>query len=179
MPIQTARIEFYRDTADNYHAVVRTPHGQVDFPIGHQPLEDLGQPMASIFQPNPEPQLKKYSAKKNKRRSIAQEIDVMEELGGRRHAGSGAKDGLKGDGRVRGEYRVEIKNTRTSSYRVTREELDKIRGECTGLEQPLFVIGFMDPETGGSEDRWILVPFELFKKLNNAAHLPGRSPTTR
>lgn len=175
MPIQTARLEF---TWSGTEAALRieTPDGVVEVPWATV-MRSGGAQITAMYQKNPEPKLKKYSAKKNKRRSMAQEVEVMEELGGKRHAGSGAIAGLKGDGRVRGEYRVEVKNTRTGGYRVTRKELSKIRGECTGLEQPLFVIGFMDPETGGSEDRWVLVPFEHFKKLNNAAHLPGRSTT--
>jgi hypothetical protein len=165
MPIQTAVLEVVRDLVSGTHQiVVRTPDGEARWPIGT--VIPNGE-IYTTYAPNPEPKLKKISAKKNKRASIAQERDIMEQLGGRRQAGSGAVGHLKGDGRVRDKYRVEIKYTRTKSYSVTRDELSKIRGECSATEEPLFVVDFVDPETGGSEDRWVLVPFHYFKKLDN------------
>jgi hypothetical protein len=163
MPIQTAVLEVIRDLAPGTHKIwVRTPDGTAEWPIGT--VIPNGE-IYTQYVPNPEPKPKKISAKKNKRASMAQEREVMEALGGRRQAGSGALGHLKGDGRVRDKYRVEIKYTRTKSYRVDRDELSKIRGECTGMEQPLFVIDFVDKETGGSEDRWVMMPFHEFQKL--------------
>lgn len=168
MPIQTARLEFSFSLNAGFRATVKTPDGEAEFQIPTNGVLEWNETITAMFTPNPEPKLKKISAKKNKRASIAQEHEVMAELGGRRQAGSGAVGHLKGDGRVRDKYRVEIKYTRTKGYRVDRNELSKIRGECSGAEEPLFVIDFTDPETGGSADRWVLVPFHHFKKLDNA-----------
>lgn len=165
MPIQTAVLEIVRDLVSGTNVItVKTPDGTAEFLIGD--VVPNGE-LHAMYTPKPEAKLKKISAKKNKRASIAQENEVMEALGGRRQAGSGAVGHLKGDGRVRDKYRVEIKYTRTKGYSVTRDELSKIRGECSATEEPLFVIDFVDPETGGSADRWVLVPFHHFRKLDN------------
>lgn len=183
MSIQTARLEFYQDTALNFHAVATTPHGTADFHLGppdirHRAVD--GGHSLTVFKPTPDAKPKKVSAKRQKRASVAQETEVMELLGGRRHAGSGSVAHLKGDGRVRDKYRVEMKYTRKASYRVDRQELNKIRGECDGLEVPLFVMDFVDPITGGSPDRWVMVPFEAFQKLEqDATNLDRRPAATR
>jgi hypothetical protein len=117
---------------------------------------------------------KKVSVKKQKRASIRQENDVMDALGGRRHPGSGALSGLKGDGSVRNKYRVETKMTRKGSFRLERGDLGKIRGECVGTEQPLLVLDFVDPNTGGSPDRWVTLPWELFQKMQEHYQPPSR-----
>lgn len=165
MPIQTAILDVTKSLLlGRYELHVKTPDGEATWVIGDS--VPMGESYTE-YKPKPETKTKKVSAKRQKRASIAQERDVMEQLGGKRQAGSGAVGHLKGDGRVRDKYRVEIKYTRTKSYRVDRDELSKIRGECSATEEPLFVIDFVDPETGGSEDRWVLVPFHHFKKLDN------------
>lgn len=149
---------------------VETPDGIVEVPWSTVGTLSEGTAVA-LYQKNPEskPTAKKISAKKTKRASIAQETEVMEALGGRRHRGSGALPGLQGDGKVRDKYRVEMKMTRKEGYRLDRKELSKLRGECRGSEAPLFVVDFVDKETGGSPDRWVLVPFEVFQKLDQHA----------
>lgn len=165
MPIQTASVEFKIDR-EMFVAEVKTPDGSVEIRTLRDSQKFYDTEHLGVYTAHPEAKLKKVSAKKNKRASMSQEREIMEALGGRRQAGSGALGHLKGDGRVRDKYRVEIKYTRTKSYRLDRDELSKIRGECSGLEQPLFVIDFVDKETGGSEDRWVLVPFHQFQKLD-------------
>lgn len=165
MPIQTATIEFYIDTNDGYHAIVRTPDGKVDFCIGHVQTIPNGAQVTGVFEPKPEPRPKKISAKHTRRASIRQEESIASDLGGKRQPGSGALPGIKGDVKVDGIYRIEAKYTRSKTYRLDRTELGKIRGECVGLEVPLFVIDFVDPQTGGSPDRWVALPFHHFQRM--------------
>src|SRR5262245_51216926 len=162
MPVQTASLEFYIDTAGNAHAVARTPDGVANFVLDRSHFHHIPSRIMTMYEPTPESKLKKVSPKKQRRASVKQETDIMEALGGYREAGSGALKHLKGDGRVRDKYRVEAKYTRKDGYRLTRQELNKIRGECSSTEMPLFVIDFVDPETGGSPDRWVVVEFERF-----------------
>jgi hypothetical protein len=168
MHLQTSRLKFDTSSPGRTRIAVSTPDGVVTFDISHQGDFWFGEHIG-FYARNPEPKPKRISAKQTKRASIAQEREVMETLGGRRQPGSGALEGLKGDGRVRNKYRVEMKMTRQKSYAVTRAELAKIRGECHGTERPLFVIDFVDPQTGGSADRWILLEFEAFKRMDDAA----------
>jgi hypothetical protein len=169
MPVQTASLRFYEDTAGHTHVVVSTPSGHVDFHLGVVGYTNLPVTTTSVFEPTPESRPKKVTAKKQKRASMKQETDIMEALGGRRQVGSGALAHLKGDGRVRDKYRVEAKYTRSNSYRLTRQELNKLRGECEGSEIPVFVIDYVDPETGGSPDRWVVVEFERFRQMDYRA----------
>lgn len=163
MSLQTARVEFsYGDGTVTIH--IKTPDGTAT--IGPLPSATFWeQQHIGFYEKNPESGPRKVSPKRQKRASIAQEDSIMEALGGRRQKGSGAVAGLKGDGRVRHKYRVEAKYTRAGSYRVERSELNKIRGECAGTEIPLFVIDFVDPQTGGSPDRWVMLEFERFNQL--------------
>ena len=169
MPVQTATVAFYRDTANNVHAVVTTPYGQVDFVIPNGPIPSgyipTGMTVTSVFTPKPEPGPRKVSAKQSRRASIRQEESIAKNLGGRRQPGSGALPGIKGDVKVDGTYRIEAKYTRNKTYRLDRAELNKIRGECVGLEVPLFVVDFVDPQTGGSPDRWVALPFHHFQRM--------------
>lgn len=180
MSIQTASVEFTGTPEGGYHLIVRTPHGTATCPVDRAFIVPHTPEFRGIFTPNPELKPRKVSAKRTKRASIAQENEVMDLLGGRRHPGSGAIPGLQGDGRVRDKYRVEMKHTRQAGYRVDRKDLNKVRGECTGTEVPLFVMDFVDPRTGGSPDRWVMIPFEAFQRMDqNAASLDSRPPATR
>lgn len=165
MLIQTARIVFSIDR-EMIVVEVKTPDGTATVQTLRNSATFYDTEHIGSYEKNPEPKPKTMSKKLQKRASVRQENEIMEALGGRRQAGSGAVGHLKGDGRVRDKYRVEIKYTRTKSYRVDRDELSKIRGECSATEEPLFVIDFKDPETGGSADRWVMVPFHIFKKLD-------------
>lgn len=177
MTIQTASVEVVSNE-HSCHAHITTPDGTVVIPLDRVPF--FNKKYVGTYVPNPELKPRKVTAKRQKRASIDQENEVMDLLGGRRHPGSGAVPGLQGDGRVRDKYRVEMKHTRQAGYRVDRNDLNKIRGECSGTEVPLFVMDFVDPRTGGSPDRWVMVPFEVFQRMDqHAASLDSRPPTTR
>ena len=108
------------------------------------------------------------SHKRLKRASMQQEQQSVEALGGRRQAGSGARPGYKGDGRVRGRYRIENKLTTASSHRVKLSDLRKTRAECEGLEVPVYDIQFKEKVTLRTIDNWVLVPRDHWEKLANA-----------
>lgn len=177
MLVQTASVEFTGTPEGGYYLLITTPQGTAKCPVDRAFITPHTPPFLGVLTPTPGPRPKKIPAKKNKRASIKQETEIMEALGGRRQAGSGALAHLKGDGRVRDKFRVEAKYTRSGSYRVTRQELNKIRGECTPPEVPLFIIDFVDPETGGSPDRWVMVEFDRFRRMeyqpSHAAHQPS------
>ena len=89
--------------------------------------------------------------------------------GGRTQPGSGARPGYKGDGRVYDRIRVEMKSTTTKNMGiVTRDVLRKIRGECTGREEPIVVVDFANKATGRVEDRWAIIEFKVLEKILNA-----------
>jgi hypothetical protein len=172
MLIQTASLRFFCEPENKVYARILTPTGAACIDLDRAMWQ--GKEYVGVYVPKQEVTTKKISAKKQKRASIEQETKVMAALGGRRQPGSGAIAGFKGDGRVKGEYRVEMKMTRRDSFRVTRKDLGKIRGECDGLEKPLFVMDFVDPETGGSADRWVMMPFEEFQKLREKANATNK-----
>ncbi len=88
----------------------------------------------------------------------------VEELGGNAQPGSGSRPGYKGDGRIRGRYRIENKFTTTGSFRVELADLIKIRSECTGLEVPVFEIQFRERHTLSVRDEWVLIPRKEWEK---------------
>jgi hypothetical protein len=104
------------------------------------------------------------------RRSVTnQERRTAEGLGGYRQTGSGARRGYKGDGRVEGRYRIENKMTRASSTVVRLSDLQKIRGECSTGEVPIFEVEFRERGTLRPLDKWALVPWDAWERLANAA----------
>lgn len=114
------------------------------------------------------------NAKRVKRASMAQEEEVASDMGGHRQRGSGAVAWKKSDGRVRGKYRIENKLKMVKSITITREELDKVRSECSPGEVPLFEVDFANRATLKIEDRWILVPYEEWKKVSGGATADDR-----
>lgn len=94
-----------------------------------------------------------------KRRSRRQEDSVAEDLGGRRQKASGAMKGAKGDVRLKGKARVECKLTTKDSYRVTLQELSKIRGEAAFPEVPVMMLEFVEKASGKGFERWAVVPW--------------------
>lgn len=103
--------------------------------------------------------------------SRKQERTVMSDLGGRVMPASGARAGYKGDGRVFDRIRVEMKESFSSTFRLTREILNKIRGECAGKEEPVVVVDFKDKRTGGTEDRWCVIEYKVLKRIMDAGEL--------
>jgi len=116
-----------------------------------------------------EPEAPMPSAKEIKRATMKQEQRVAEDLGGRRQVGSGALAWNKGDGRVKGKYRIENKMRFTKGITITRDDLAQIRAECGPGEVPLFQVDFAKKGTCGVEDSWILIPYEHWKKVLRAA----------
>lgn len=112
-----------------------------------------------------EPQAPIPSAKRIKKLTAKQEERVASDMGGHRQKGSGAVRWRKGDGRVKGLYRIENKMRFTKGITITREDLNKIRGECSIGEVPLFQVDFACRSTGRVEDSWIVVPYEHWKKV--------------
>jgi hypothetical protein len=108
-------------------------------------------------------------AKRIKRISMKQEKRV-EELGGGRQSGSGSRSGYKGDGRIRGRYRIENKFTTSESYRVELAELTKIRSECTDLEVPVFEVQFREKNSMAVRDEWVLIPRKEWEKHVHASN---------
>lgn len=89
---------------------------------------------------------------------------------GYRTAGSGNKK-EKGDVRVRGVARIEHKATQASSFRVTKDMLDKIENAGRGCDEiPILVVDFLN-ERGETEQREIAVlPFrDLLDLINESA----------
>lgn len=107
--------------------------------------------------------------KKNKQRSLRQEVDIMEELGGRTQPGSGNQPGAKGDGRKKGELRVEAKFTEANSYSLKLDDLYKIAGEASFGEMPLFIIDYLEPGKRSLKDRFVVLHFNDLKGLLDAA----------
>lgn len=116
----------------------------------------------------PEPGRLQTSHKRLKHASMKQERESAEAVGGRRQSGSGARPGHKGDGRVRGRYRIENKLTTAVSHRVRLTDLRKIRAECEGLEVPIYDIQFKETGTLRTIDNWVLMPRRDWEKLVNA-----------
>ena len=110
---------------------------------------------------------KKSTPKTNKKASIKQENKLAAAIGGIRHRGSGNKPWAKGDVRKQGDLRGEAKQTRAKSYRITRQELNKIRGECAPDEDPFVAIWFCDTNWK-AEDKWVLVPEAIWRRLKDA-----------
>jgi len=132
-------------------------------------LFDPGGLAAEVEMEELAPGRRKHKFKKNKKRSLQQEVDIMDELGGRTQPGSGNQAGAKGDGRKKGELRVEAKFTEANSYSLVLDDLYKIAGEATFGELPLFVIDFLEPGKRSLKDRFAVLHFTDLKGLLDAA----------
>lgn len=107
-----------------------------------------------------------FTAKQNKRRSQRQEAKLAEETGGKAQKGSGCLPWAKGDVRKKGSFRAECKFTKKRSFSLSREILDKIRGECEFNETPVLDVTFVDDQ-GRTEDHWVCVPYEMWLASNH------------
>jgi len=110
------------------------------------------------------PPAAKVSKKRQRRAATKQEEQVAQLHGGHRHRGSGAVSHKKGDARIRHRYRIENKYTTKEGIRLKREDLLKIRSECTPGECPVFQIDFKAPGTLKTEDQWVLVPLKEWER---------------
>jgi hypothetical protein len=107
--------------------------------------------------------------RKEKKRSQRQELRIAQDLAGKMQSGSGNQDHSKGDVRVKGKFRVEAKFTRNKSYSLTREVLEKINGECHGMEKPVLQLDFLNPRTLREEGSYVVIPYEDWKELIGAS----------
>jgi hypothetical protein len=112
-----------------------------------------------------ETNVRPMSAKTKKKRSAKQERKRIEGAGGRAHSGSGAFIGNKSDGSIGYRWRMENKFTTSSSYRVTLNDLAKLRSECRNGQVPVFNVDFQDKHTGTTKDSWVLVPHKHWERL--------------
>jgi hypothetical protein len=78
----------------------------------------------------------------SQKRSQKQEKRAAKRTGGRVQPGSGSKPGAKGDVRNAGALRMECKTTTKKSFTLKLSELEKLEGEATSGENPVFEIEF-------------------------------------
>lgn len=119
----------------------------------------------------PESKIPSAVSRRVRELSKKQERTVMADLGGRVMPASGSKAGYKGDGRVYDRIRVEMKETSSLAFNLSREVLNKIRGECAGKEEPVVVIDFKNRKTGNTEDRWCVIEYKVLKRILDAGEL--------
>lgn len=108
----------------------------------------------------------RQNKKKIKRVSQKQEQRIATELGGRCQPASGAFAGMKGDIRVPDRYRVEAKYTTSKSYKLNKQDLIKIAGECEGAEKPVLVVEFMDKYTFASRATYVVLRLKDWNHLD-------------
>lgn len=116
--------------------------------------------------PEPKPPGAQPPTERMRKRARKSELQIAEDIGGKAQKNSGALPWAKGDVRLRGKHRIESKTTRTKSYHVTRQELNKIRSECGFGEKPSFVIVFINPATFREDDKWVLQPYADWYEAN-------------
>lgn len=98
---------------------------------------------------------------RRRRKAVSrQERETAELIGGRVQKASGAMLSAKGDVRLKGVLRGEMKSTEKKSFILKRAVLDKIRSECVGGEKPFLTVRFIHPVTMATEDEWVLIPIE-------------------
>lgn len=145
-----------------FQAFIRTQGRSVEFTAD---LSQLQRGVTAFFE---ELKKRKISRKRVKQLSMKQETACAESVGGQRQKGSGNLSWNKGDGRVRGRYRIENKFRTAASITVKLADLQKIRAECVGLEVPVFDILFREKGTLRPLDNWVLLPKDHWEKLANA-----------
>jgi hypothetical protein len=111
------------------------------------------------------------SKKLIRRRSMRQERELASATGGRQQRGSGCLPGYKGDVRKRGHFRAECKFTKNKAYRLTKEELSKIRSECSFGETPVLDVTFTD-SNGRTDERWVVLPYDEWLRLTRSKDAP-------
>ena len=124
----------------------------------------FGREHAVLVRP-PEGKAHQMSAKTKKKRSAKQERKRIEGAGGRAHVGSGAFVGHKSDGSIGYRWRMENKFTTAASYRVTLNDLTKLRSECINGQVPVFNVDFQDKHTGATKDSWVMLPHKEWERL--------------
>ncbi len=161
MPVLVSLVPELVDGKVYVHLFQGTSHERVG------PLEE-GTELKVLLEPAAPEAPKGGVSKSLRRASKKEEHKLASDMGGRRQPGSGSTPGAKGDTRLRGKFRQESKVTTTASYRVTLEELEKIRSETMGTEKPVFVVTFLNPRTQREVDRWVLIPYQDWHDANEA-----------
>lgn len=108
---------------------------------------------------------RRKALRKQQKLSQKQEFELAEQLGGRTQPGSGNQRGSKGDVRKKGEMRLEAKFTFANSFSLHLDDLEKIDGECTFGEKPVFVIDYKEQGTAALRGRFVVVPFSDYQEL--------------
>jgi hypothetical protein len=114
------------------------------------------------------PAPRRKALRKGQRSSQKQELELAEELGGRRQPGSGNQNTAKGDVRTKGLVRVEAKLTTDDSYRLQLADFWKIDSEKGPREFPAMVIDFLERGTRKLRDRLAVIHFNDLKELLDA-----------
>lgn len=123
---------------------------------------------------------RKQALRRAKKDSLKQELDIVtdfDEVFGegatRRQPGSGNQPGAKSDHLIRKAHlRMEAKHTKDRSFSLKLDELYKLAGECENLEQPVFVIDYIDPGTRTLQDRFAVLFIHHLKEL--LRHVPRK-----
>jgi len=147
------------------HFAVTTDEEVGDLPALCVACAIKGGEITTYLAPLNEKPSRRKAFKKAKKTSLKQEVEVCELLGARTQPGSGNQAGAKGDGRRKGELRIEAKFTKAASYSLKLEELGKLMGEATHGELPVFVIDYLDPGTSKLRDRYAVLPFADAQEL--------------
>ena len=107
---------------------------------------------------------------RQRRRAVTrQERETAKLIGGYVQKASGALSYAKGDVRLKGVLRGEMKSTEKKSFILKRAVLDKIRSECLGAEKPFLTVRFINPLTMATEDEWVVIPIEDWEHSKYAA----------
>jgi hypothetical protein len=118
--------------------------------------------MLASIEPPPIPKGAAPPSRKLRRRVRTQERGIAEDLGGRAQPGSGNQLHKKGDVRLKGKYRLEAKLTTSKQFILQRTFLEKISGECSGLERPGLILEYTDRRTLRSLSKWAVIPYDDF-----------------
>jgi hypothetical protein len=95
---------------------------------------------------------------------LAQENDMADMVGGKRHSGSGSSPYLKSDASS-DHYQIEAKQTEKKSISLKMDWLKKIYYEAVGRhKQPMLTIRFLNMPIDVDRD-WIMIPKTEFEEL--------------
>jgi len=87
----------------------------------------------------------KLPRRMNRSGSGRQEAEAAKLFGGETQKGSGSGPYQKGDVRVKGKLRIECKQTKYSSFRITEEMIDKIEADAFGSDEvPVIEVLFLN-----------------------------------
>lgn len=126
-------------------------------------------PTRTELQEPPQERGPKPPSRQRRKAVDRQERETATLIGGYKQKASGAMSSAKGDVRLKGALRGEMKSTEKASFVLKRAVLDKIRGECVGAERPFVTVRFISPLTLATEDEWVVIPIEDWEHNRHAA----------